>query len=239
MSSDVWEQVYERLGRAGRRASHHAGVRQHPPHGRARRAPSLRAPRQGGRHRAPRQPGEGAAARRRAAAEARRAQGAGRHRLAGAWASTSATSIWSASSARRARSPHSCSGSAAPATRSAARRKARLFPLSRDDLVECAALLDGVRRGELDRAARCRTEPLDVLAQQIVAEVAAAGLATRRAVRAACAARWPFRVLAREEFDAVVRMLAEGFTTRRGRARRAHASRRRQPPAARPARRAH
>ena len=28
--------------------------------------------------------------------------------------------------------------------------KARLFPLSRDELVECAALLDAVRRGELD-----------------------------------------------------------------------------------------
>ena len=29
--------------------------------------------------------------------------------------------------------------------------KGRLFPLSRDDLIECAALLDSVRRGELDR----------------------------------------------------------------------------------------
>src|SRR5205807_1656970 len=31
--------------------------------------------------------------------------------------------------------------------------KGRLFPLSRDDLVECAALLAAVRRGELDRVA--------------------------------------------------------------------------------------
>ena len=50
--------------------------------------------------------------------------------------------------------------------------KGRLFPLSRDDLVECAALLDCVRRGELDLL-RIPVAPLDVLAQQIVAEVAA------------------------------------------------------------------
>ena len=50
--------------------------------------------------------------------------------------------------------------------------KGRLFPLSRDELVECAALLDSVRRGELDRLT-IPEQPLDVLAQQIVAEVAA------------------------------------------------------------------
>ncbi len=50
--------------------------------------------------------------------------------------------------------------------------KGRLFPLSRDELVECAALLDSVGRGELDRLA-IPDQPLDVLAQQIVAEVAA------------------------------------------------------------------
>ena len=47
-----------------------------------------------------------------------------------------------------------------------------MFPLSRDDLVECAALLDAVARGELDRLT-IPEQPLDVLAQQIVAEVAA------------------------------------------------------------------
>src|SRR5205807_5932394 len=50
--------------------------------------------------------------------------------------------------------------------------KGRLFPLSRDELVECTALIDSVRRGELDRLA-IPDRPLDVLAQQIVAEVAA------------------------------------------------------------------
>ncbi|MGH8463557.1 MAG: DEAD/DEAH box helicase, partial [Pseudomonas sp.] len=48
--------------------------------------------------------------------------------------------------------------------------KGRLFPLSRDDLIECAALLDCVRRGELDTL-HIPEAPLDVLAQQIVAEV--------------------------------------------------------------------
>src|SRR5262249_20809013 len=50
--------------------------------------------------------------------------------------------------------------------------KGRLFPLSRDELVECAALLGSIRRGELDRLSVLE-QPLDVLAQQIVAEVAA------------------------------------------------------------------
>jgi ATP-dependent Lhr-like helicase len=50
--------------------------------------------------------------------------------------------------------------------------KGRLFPLSRDDLVECAALIDATRRGELDRIV-FPERPLDVLAQQVVAEVAA------------------------------------------------------------------
>ena len=81
-------------------------------------------------------------------------------------------SIWSASSARRARSRRFLqrvgrSGHAVDGT-----PKGRLFPLSRDELVECAALLDSVRRGELDRLT-IPEQPLDVLAQQIVAEVAA------------------------------------------------------------------
>jgi len=92
--------------------------------------------------------------------------------------------------------------------------KARLFPTTRDDLVECTALLDGIRRGELDALAM-PPQPLDVLAQQIVAEVASREWsedALYELVRRA----YPYRELARAEFDAVVRMLAEGFTTRHG-----------------------
>ncbi|MEI7035310.1 DEAD/DEAH box helicase [Fulvimonas yonginensis] len=92
--------------------------------------------------------------------------------------------------------------------------KARLFPTSRDDLVECAALLDCVRRGELDALVQPR-EPLDVLAQQIVAEVACQEW-DEDALYALVRGAHPYRDLPRERFDAVVRMLAEGFSTRRG-----------------------
>ncbi len=95
--------------------------------------------------------------------------------------------------------------------------KGRLFPLSRDDLVECAALLDAVRRGELDRL-RMPDKPLDVLAQQIAAEVACREW-DEDELFALVRRAYPYRDLTREEFDAVVQMLAEGFSTRRGRSR--------------------
>ncbi|MCC7256850.1 MAG: DEAD/DEAH box helicase [Gammaproteobacteria bacterium] len=93
--------------------------------------------------------------------------------------------------------------------------KGRLFPLSRDDLVECTALLDAVRRGELD-AIRPPGAPLDVLAQQIVAEVAAREW-TVDGLYALVRRAAPYRTLPRASFDQVVAMLADGFTTRRGR----------------------
>ena len=92
--------------------------------------------------------------------------------------------------------------------------KARLFPSTRDDLVECAALLDAVRRGELDALVQ-PPQPLDVLAQQLVAEVACRTW-DEDALYALVRGAHPYRALARADFDAVVRMLAEGFTTRRG-----------------------
>ena len=93
--------------------------------------------------------------------------------------------------------------------------KGRLFPLSRDELVECAALVDSVRRGELDRLS-IPEQPLDVLAQQIVAEVAAQEW-NEEALLALFRRAWPYRNLSAQAFADVVRMLAEGFTTRRGR----------------------
>ena len=93
--------------------------------------------------------------------------------------------------------------------------KGRLFPLSRDELVECTALLDSVRRGELDPLA-IPEQPLDVLAQQIVAEVAAREW-NEDELYALLRRAWPYRALTREDFTAVVGMLAEGFSTRRGR----------------------
>jgi ATP-dependent helicase Lhr and Lhr-like helicase len=93
--------------------------------------------------------------------------------------------------------------------------KGRLFPLSRDELVECTALLDSVRRGELDRLV-IPEQPLDVLAQQIVAEVATRDWNEDELYSLVRRAS-PYRGLPREDFAAVVRMLAEGFSTRRGR----------------------
>jgi ATP-dependent Lhr-like helicase len=93
--------------------------------------------------------------------------------------------------------------------------KGRLFPLSRDDLAECAALLDAVRRRELDRL-KIFEKPLDLLAQQIVAEVAAREWDEEELFTMICGA-YPYRNLTRREFDDVVQMLAEGYSTRRGR----------------------
>ncbi|HEV8028400.1 MAG TPA: DEAD/DEAH box helicase, partial [Stellaceae bacterium] len=93
--------------------------------------------------------------------------------------------------------------------------KGRLFPLSRDELVECAALLDSVNRGELDRLA-IPDRPLDVLAQQIVAEAAAREW-TEDDLFALIRRAWPYRDLPRADFAAVLTTLAEGYASRRGR----------------------
>lgn len=92
--------------------------------------------------------------------------------------------------------------------------KGRLFPASRDDLIECIALIDAIRRGDLDRLAMPQ-KPVDVLAQQIVAMVAAEDWSEDELYRTVCRA-YPYRELCRQEFDEVVKMLAEGFSTRRG-----------------------
>lgn len=93
--------------------------------------------------------------------------------------------------------------------------KGRLFPLSHDDLVECTAILGCIQRGELDRIL-IPEKPLDVLAQQVVAEAAAEDWATAD-MYAMLRRAWPYRTLQRKEFDDVVAMLAQGFSTRRGR----------------------
>ncbi len=93
--------------------------------------------------------------------------------------------------------------------------KGRLFPLSRDELVECTALIDAVRRGELDRL-RVPRDALDVLSQQIVAEVAAREW-PEDALFDLLRGAHPYRHLQRTDFDACIGMLAHGFSTRRGR----------------------
>jgi ATP-dependent helicase Lhr and Lhr-like helicase len=93
--------------------------------------------------------------------------------------------------------------------------KGRVFPMSRDDLVESLALLRAVRRGELDRVL-VHDAPLDVLAQQIVAETACDDY-SEDDLFALMRKAWPFRALERADFDAVLTMVSEGFSTSRGR----------------------
>ena len=94
----------------------------------------------------------------------------------------------------------------------------RLYPLTRDELVECTALFAAVRRAELD-ATVPPVAPLDILAQQMVAEVAAAGPdgieveALFRLVRGAT----PYSALDRGRFDEVLELVTEGVVTGRGR----------------------
>src|SRR5438445_4626434 len=93
--------------------------------------------------------------------------------------------------------------------------KGRLFPASRDDLIECAALVKAIREGILDRLA-IPLEPLDILAQQIVA-AGAAHEWQEDALFEMCRRAYPYRQLQRQDFDAVVQMLSEGFATSQGR----------------------
>jgi ATP-dependent Lhr-like helicase len=93
--------------------------------------------------------------------------------------------------------------------------KARLFPLSHDDLVESVAMLDAIRRDELDPI-EIPEHPLDVLAQQIIAEVSGREWDEKALYRVFKCAR-PYNNLEEKDFLDLVRMLADGFHTRRGR----------------------
>jgi ATP-dependent Lhr-like helicase len=93
--------------------------------------------------------------------------------------------------------------------------KGRLFPTTRDELVECAALVRGVRAGELDTV-QPPEAPLDILAQQIVAACAAEPWKESELfdlVRRAA----PYEHLARSDFDAVLALVSDGIQTGRGR----------------------
>jgi ATP-dependent Lhr-like helicase len=93
--------------------------------------------------------------------------------------------------------------------------KGRLFAMTRDDLLECAALMRAIRTGVLDRIA-VPPAPLDILAQQLVA-AAATQTWQEDQLFDLCRRADPYRALARSEFDQVLRMLADGIATNRGR----------------------
>ncbi|HML01659.1 MAG TPA: helicase-related protein, partial [Acidimicrobiales bacterium] len=91
-----------------------------------------------------------------------------------------------------------------------------VFPLTRDELVECAGLLAAVRAGRLD--ATCPpVAPLDILAQQVVAEVAAAEEVKEEALFDQFRRAAPYAGLGRADFEAVVELVSEGIATGRGR----------------------
>ncbi len=87
--------------------------------------------------------------------------------------------------------------------------KGRLFPLSRDELIESLALVRAVRKGGLD-ATQVPEAPLDILAQQIVAAVACEEW-DENELYALCRRAWPYRNLSRQDFEAIVHMLSEGL----------------------------
>ncbi len=93
--------------------------------------------------------------------------------------------------------------------------KGRLFPLTRDELVECTALLRGIRNGNLD-SRKVPPWPLDVLSQQIVAACVPEDW-DEDALFELCRRAYPYRALPRERFDQVVEALSQGFATRLGR----------------------
>ncbi len=93
--------------------------------------------------------------------------------------------------------------------------KARIFATTRDELIECAALVRSIRQGELDRII-IPENPLDILAQQIVAACAADEW-HEDDLFALIRGAYPYRNLERSEFDEIVEMLSNGIAARRGR----------------------
>jgi len=96
-----------------------------------------------------------------------------------------------------------------------AKPKARIFATTRDELIECAALIRALRRGELERI-EIPENALDILAQQIVA-AAASEPWEEQALFDMVRTAWPYRNLPRADFEQVVEMLSEGIATSRGR----------------------
>lgn len=92
--------------------------------------------------------------------------------------------------------------------------KGRLFPTSRDDLIECVALLDCVRRGELDEL-KVSHAPLDVLAQQIVAEVSSQEW-HEQALFDCLRRAMPYRGLDHAQYQALLNTLTGGYASAQG-----------------------
>ena len=97
-----------------------------------------------------------------------------------------------------------------------ARPQGHIFATTRDELIECAALVRAIRSGALDRT-EIPAAPLDILAQQIVAACACEEW-TEDALFALVRGTYSYRELDRRDFDDIVAMLSDGIVTARGRA---------------------
>jgi ATP-dependent Lhr-like helicase len=95
--------------------------------------------------------------------------------------------------------------------------KGRLFALTRDELLECMGLVRAIKAGRLD-AVPIPVAPLDILAQQIVAELSAQDWSVDD-LYALVTRAYPYRRLAREDFERTLRYLSEGLTPTSGRER--------------------
>jgi len=93
--------------------------------------------------------------------------------------------------------------------------KGRIFATTRDELIECAALVRSIRHGELDRII-IPEHPLDILSQQIVASCGA-GDWQENDLFALVRGAYPYRNLSRKDFDEIIEMLSNGISARRGR----------------------
>jgi ATP-dependent Lhr-like helicase len=93
--------------------------------------------------------------------------------------------------------------------------KGRFFSTTRDELLECAALVRAIRQGDLDRIA-IPEAPMDILAQQLVAMCAAEDWNETELFQAVCRA-YPYGDLTRSDFDEILEMLSEGIASARGR----------------------
>jgi ATP-dependent Lhr-like helicase len=93
-----------------------------------------------------------------------------------------------------------------------------IYPTTRDELVECAALLASVKRGRLD-SLHPPELPLDILAQQVVAELAARGEdgIGEEELFALMKRAWPYRNLNEEQFAEILELVSSGIETGRGR----------------------
>jgi ATP-dependent Lhr-like helicase len=93
--------------------------------------------------------------------------------------------------------------------------KGRFFPTTRDELLECAALVRSINHGDLDKLI-IPESPLDILAQQIVAICSAEEWGEDELFELAKRA-YPYRNLERSDYDDLLVMLSEGIASQRGR----------------------